>query len=111
MIKQRDLILVPFPFSDQSRRKVRPVIIISNDNFNDNSEDILVVGVTSNISRDNFSIELKNDDLEEGKLITKCRVKIDNILKLDKELIMKKIGRINKRIFNEIIDNIIKIIK
>ena len=111
MIKQRDLILVPFPFSDQSRRKVRPVIIISNDNFNDNSEDILVVGVTSNISRDNFSIELKNDDLEEGKLITKYRVKIDNILKLDKELIMKKIGRINKRIFNEIIDNIIKIIK
>ena|SRR3989344_3088869 len=111
MIKQRDLILVPFPFSDQSGRKVRPVIIISNDNFNDNSEDILVVGVTSNISRDNFSIELKNDDLEEGKLITKCRVKIDNILKLDKELIMKKIGRINKRIFNEIIDNIIKIIK
>jgi len=111
MIKQRDLILVPFPFSDQSRRKVRPVIIISNDNFNDNSEDILVVGVTSNISRDNFSIELKNDDLEEGKLITKCHVKIDNILKLDKELIMKKIGRINKRIFNEIIDNIIKIIK
>ena len=47
MIEQRDLLLVPFPFSDQSGIKVRPVIVISNNSFNSDSEDILVVGVTS----------------------------------------------------------------
>ena len=31
MIEQRDLLLMPFPFSDQSGRKVRPVIVISNN--------------------------------------------------------------------------------
>jgi len=111
MIKQRDLILVPFPFSDQSRRKVRPVIIISNDNFNDNSEDILVVGVTSNISRDNFSIELKNDDLEEGKLIDLCCIKVESILRLEKNLVIKKIGKIGKNKFDDIISVLKTIIK
>ena len=48
MMEQRDLLLVPFPFSDQKGKKVRPVIVISNDEFNNNSEDVLVVGVTSN---------------------------------------------------------------
>ena len=64
MIEQRDLLLVPFPFSDQSGRKVRPVIVISNKEFNEHSEDILVVGVTSNISKEKYTIGLANNDLE-----------------------------------------------
>src|SRR3989344_954496 len=95
-MKQRDLLLVPFPFSDQSGRKVRPVVVISNDEFNENSEDLLVVGVTSNIFRDRYSIILTNDDLEEGRLVTLCCVKSENILKIDKEFVIKKIGKIRK---------------
>jgi len=30
-MKQRDILLVPFPFSGQSGIKVRPVVIVSND--------------------------------------------------------------------------------
>ena len=66
MIEQRDLLLVPFPFSDQSGRKVRPVIVISNNEFNKYSEDILVIGVTSNILKDKYTINLSNNNLEEG---------------------------------------------
>src|SRR3989338_7696368 len=94
MIEQRDLLLVPFPFSDQSGRKVRPVIVISNDDFNLSSEDLLVVGVTSNISKDKYAIGLTNNDLETGKLLTACCIKSENILKIEKELIIKKIGKI-----------------
>lgn len=31
--RQRDIALVPFPFSDLSQQKVRPVLILSNDLF------------------------------------------------------------------------------
>jgi hypothetical protein len=63
MIEQKDLLLVPFPFSDQSGRKVRPVIVISNDEFNKYSDDILVIGVTSNISKDKYAINLTNNKI------------------------------------------------
>ena len=56
MIEQKDLLLVPFPFSDQSGRKVRPVIVISNNEFNKYSEDVIVIGVTSNILKDKYTI-------------------------------------------------------
>ena len=52
MIEQRDVLLVPFPFSDQSGRKVRPVVVISANSFNTHSQDVIVVGVTSNVKKE-----------------------------------------------------------
>ncbi|MDI3544550.1 MAG: mRNA interferase MazF [Candidatus Woesearchaeota archaeon] len=94
MITQKDLVLLPFPFSDQTGRKVRPAIVISNDEFNNNSEDVLVVAVTSNISKGKYTIPLTNKDLEEGKLNVPCCIKVENILKIEKSMIIKKIGKI-----------------
>ena len=111
MIEKRDLLLVPFPFSDQTGRKVRPVIVISNNKYNSSSEDIIVVGVTSNLSKDKNTIELKTEDLDVGKLLTKCQVKVENILKLNKNIVLKKIGKVNLRIDNLIIEKIIEIVK
>jgi len=111
MSMQRDLLLVPFPFSDQSGRKVRPVIVISNDEFNEDSEDVIVVGVTSNISKDRYTLGLSNNDLEEGKLFTPCCIKVENILKLDKYLIIKKIGKITKKKFSEILSQINRLLR
>ena len=105
-MNQRDLLLVSFPFSDQSGRKVRPVVVISNNQLNNFSEDILVVGVTSNISKDRYTIDLTTKDLEEGKLINQCCIKAENILKIDSELIIKKIGIIKKEKFKELIEKI-----
>jgi len=111
MIEQRDLLLVPFPFSDQSGRKVRPVVVISNNEFNSHSQDVIVSGVTSNIKKERYSINLNNQDLENGNLITKCMIKVENILRLEKDLVIKKIGKINSGKLEEIhlaIDKIIK---
>ncbi len=110
MIEQGDLLLVPFPFSDQSGRKVRPVIVISNNEFNERSEDFIVVSVTSNISRDKYTLPLTISDMAEGKLFTVCCIKVENILKIDKELIINKIGKVKKDKINNILDILINIL-
>jgi mRNA interferase MazF len=110
MIEKGDILLVPFPFSDQSGRKVRPVIVISNNNFNKKSGDLITIGITSNMSKDKYTLKLNNKELKEGKLFSQCCIKVENILRLDKYLIIKKIGKVKKekikeilKIFNEII--------
>lgn len=103
VISQRDFLLVPFPFSDQSGRKVRPVIVVSNDLFNSHSSDLIVVGVTSNVKKERYSLSLENKDLEEGKLISSCIIKTDNILKLEKDLIIKRIGKIKESKLDEVL--------
>ncbi len=110
MIEQGDLLLVPFPFSDQSGKKVRPVIVISCNEFNKFSEDVIVIGVTSNISKDKYTINLTNNNLDEGSLSTSCCIKVENVLKLDKELIIKKIGRINNETLRKMVTELNEII-
>src|SRR3989338_4998271 len=109
-VEQRDILLVPFPFSDQSGRKVRPVIVISNNEFNAQSEDIIVLGVTSNISRDFYTVRLTSNDLQEGKLFTECCIKVENILKIDKQLVIKKIGKISNKTFETVKNKFIDIL-
>ena len=56
--KRGAVVLVPFPFSDQSSAKIRPAIVVSP---NYPSDDLLVVAVTSigdSLWRGEFAIQL-----------------------------------------------------
>ena len=47
--KRGDVVLVPFPFSNQTTIKKRPAVIISSNEYNDNSSDVIIIAVTSQI--------------------------------------------------------------
>jgi mRNA interferase MazF len=98
-VNQRELYIVPFPFSDFSGRKVRPVIVISNNEFNNNSQDVIVCAITSNITNTKYSIKITNKDLEKGNLIVTSLIKVESILKIEKKKLIKKIGLLKKDIF------------
>ncbi|MBS3149183.1 type II toxin-antitoxin system PemK/MazF family toxin [Candidatus Woesearchaeota archaeon] len=55
-LKQKDIVLLPVPFSDQSSRKVRPAIVVSNDLINNTSEDVILVPLTSVLKEVSYSI-------------------------------------------------------
>ena len=44
-----DVILVRFPFSDQTTTKKRPAIIVSSDTYNGISQDIVIMAITGQI--------------------------------------------------------------
>ena len=44
-----DVILVPFPFTDQSATKKRPAIVISSTAYNTERLDLIIMGVISQI--------------------------------------------------------------
>jgi len=63
--RQRDLVLVPFPFSDLSGQKVRPVLILSNDAYNQQSADVVVCGLTTNLRPAPYSVIVNVTDVEQ----------------------------------------------
>lgn len=101
--EQRDIFLVPFPYTDFSDKKVRPVLILSKNVFNTISEDVIICAITSTISKDKYSLTITTKDLEEGHLFVTSAVKVENILKIDKRLLIKKIGKLKKDTFSEVI--------
>jgi len=56
MYKQGDILLVPIPYSDMTSMKKRPVLVLSNDLYNKQTEDIIVAATTSNIRGIDFEI-------------------------------------------------------
>jgi mRNA interferase MazF len=45
-----DIILVPFPFTDQTYSKKRPAIIISSNTYNQQKPDLIIMAITSQVS-------------------------------------------------------------
>ena len=45
-----DIVLVPFPFSDQSTAKVRPAVVVSSTLCNANEPDIVLAAITSQLA-------------------------------------------------------------
>ncbi|HZK60998.1 MAG TPA: type II toxin-antitoxin system PemK/MazF family toxin [Anaerovoracaceae bacterium] len=94
MFKQGDIVLVKFPFTNLEYFKRRPVLVISGDSFNSKTSDIIVCGITSNLSHKDFYVLINNDDLVDGSLIKESIVKTSHIATLSKSIVIKKIGTI-----------------
>jgi len=110
--RQRDIVLVPFPFSDLSSIKVRPVLIISNDHYNRQSLDVLVCGLTTNLDYAPYSIIVNNNDVElPDTLRHKSKIKVDTIASLEQTLFIKKIACLKHSVFNQIITMISDLIE
>lgn len=67
-VKQRDIILIKFPFYDLTGAKVRPALVISNDKYNSSKLDAIVLAITSNVSGVQYKVFIENKDLESGNL-------------------------------------------
>ncbi len=110
VLKKKDIILVPFPFSDQSGSKKRPGLIISHDRFNESSEDLIICAITSNVSNDKNTIVIKADDWKDGMYSESC-VKAAIILTIERSIVLKRIGRLSGERFKEVIEKVHSIIK
>lgn len=107
---QREIVLVPFPYSDLTAIKKRPVLIVSNNAYNKNFEDLLVCVITSNIFKDEFSVDLNNNDLEIGTLPELSVVKAHKLFSVHQSKIIKKFGKVSKGFYEKVEHEIIRLV-
>ena len=110
MFKQGEIVIVPFPFSDLSAIKQRPVLILSRNLDNEKNDDIITCGITSYLKDSKYSVDIDNSCLKEGTIPVQSRIKIDKLFTLDKKIIKKKVARINENTFNKVRKEFIKLI-
>lgn len=97
-----DIVLIPIPFTDLSSQKRRPVIVISNNAYNQRGPDMVVVAMTSTPFRNPYSFTLTSTDLERGRLNRPGTVRVDKIYTLDQKLAIKTFGRVSTVILDQI---------
>ena len=110
-MNQQNLVLMKFPFSNQEESKIRPGIIISNNEYNDKKQDVLVCAITSNLTYEEYSILIENKDLLNGSILIKSKIRADKILLIEKKLIIKVLAKLNDEVFDSLVEKIVTIIK
>jgi mRNA interferase MazF len=94
MLNQGDIVLIPVPFTDLSAQKRRPVIVISNDAYNQHAPDMVVVAMTSNPTLGPYSLTITTADLVRGTLNRPGTVRVDKIYTLQQTLIVKTLAKL-----------------
>ena len=110
MYRQGDILLIPIPYSDLTSNKKRPVLVLSNDEYNTKTEDIIVAAITSNITSKEYSILISNKDMQEGNLHVNSCIRVDKIYTLSQSIVIKKFGAVKPEIINNVKEKLRKLI-
>jgi len=105
-INQKEVVLLPYPFSNLEGIKVRPGLVVSNNQFNRKSDDCIMVPLTTVIKNEPYSIIIDSENLSSGKLIKQSRIRTDKIFSVEKSLIRMKIGTLNDNSFDKVNEEI-----
>ncbi len=97
MFKRGDLLLVPYPFSDLSAAKRRPVVAVTAP---DAYGDFVALPVTSRPQTE-FGIALEPRDVTRGTLPAPSWIRIDRIVTLNTSLVVKAVGSISDELLYE----------
>lgn len=97
-VKPGDIVSIPFPYTDLSTRKRRPVLVIT---IPDNRGDFICLAVTS-VQTQESAVCIKAESLAEGNLPKISWARYDKIFTLSSSLISKKYGSLRNDIFDQI---------
>jgi len=95
MPEQGDIVLIPVPFTDLSSQKRRPVIVVSNNQYNGKTGDVVVVAMTSNPQITDYSFSVTSSNLVKGTLNRPGKVRVDKIYTMSQTMIAKTFGRVD----------------
>jgi mRNA interferase MazF len=91
-----DIVLVPFPFTDQSTTKKRPALIVSSDSYNRQRPDIIIMAVTSQMRSISYFGDVSIEDWKQAGLLKPSVIK-PIFTTIEKGLVIKKLGRIGSK--------------
>jgi mRNA interferase MazF len=88
-----DIILVPFPFTDQTTVKKRPAVIVSSATYNRQRPDVIIMAVTSQRPSAGSFGEVRLGQWRRSGLVKPSVVK-PIFTTIEKGLVQKRLGRL-----------------
>ena len=102
-----DVVVVPFPFSDLTRSKRRPALVIAELE----ADDLILCQITSREIRDNYAIFLEENDFESGIIKQKSNIRPNRIFTADRHIVIYRAGHLKPDKIKETINKILDILR
>ena len=110
--EQGDVVLLQFPFTDLSAKKLRPAVVISANWFNRLRQDCILAAITSQVppEADRDELVLSAADLKGAGLPKPSIVKLGKIITLEQRLIQKPLGRLPVPTLARVVNGVLEVI-
>ncbi|MCP3963886.1 MAG: type II toxin-antitoxin system PemK/MazF family toxin [bacterium] len=96
-----DIVLVPFPFTDQTARKQRPAVVVSSPVYNRERRDLILLAITSQIRSPPFPGEAAIAQWRDAGLLKPSVLK-PVITTVETGLVRRKLGRLEQSDLQEL---------
>jgi len=90
-----DVVLVPFPFTDQSGVKKRPAVVVSSARYHADRRDLVIMAITSQLRPHPAFGEFTVAEWKKAGLIAPSAVK-PVLTTIEKRLVLKRLGRLQQ---------------
>jgi len=100
-------VLVPFPFSDLSRAKLRPALVLADARRG----DWVLCQITSNPYADPHAVTLEEADFEEGSLRVKSYLRPGKLFTASETLMASQVGRLKPASLSQVVNAVIALLR
>jgi mRNA interferase MazF len=101
-----DIVLVPFPFTDLTRQKARPAVVVSTESFNTSSPDVILVAISSKLPAIPSDMELiiwhGSDEFRSTGLRVSSVIRAAKLVTLKQSLIYRTLGKLDDQTIDEV---------
>lgn len=106
-VQRGDIVLVDFPYSDQTGGKIRPALVVQSDMWNQRIDDTILAVITSSSRRrvgtsTQHFIHISTVEGQQTGLHFNSIVQCENLITQDQELILQVIGRLSDSAMKQI---------
>ena len=108
-MKQGDIVLIVFPFTDLKSIKVRPALVISKEDFNNRQADAVFIMITSainDIKPEEILIKRNGSGFTQTGLKKESVIRTSKIHSLSQSLAKRKLGSISPVLLKETLNRI-----
>jgi mRNA interferase MazF len=89
-----DVVLVPFPFTDQAGTKKRPAVVVSGAAYNTAQRDLVIMAVTSQLRPSGALGEALVTDWKTAGLIKPSAIK-PIVTTIEQALVIRRLGQLS----------------
>jgi len=109
MVQRGDVVLVDYPYSDRTGSKLRPCLVVQNDQNNQRLDDTIVVTISRRIDRaqseaTQLVIDINTPAGQQSGLLSTSAVQCENVLTVDRRFVIRRIGHLPPSLMQQIND-------
>lgn len=102
-----DVVVVPFPFSDLTRARRRPALVIAELG----GDDLILCQITSQQIGDAYALSVQETDFESGTLRQKSNIRANRIFTADRQIVLYRVGHLKTDKIREVTERIVDILR